>query len=209
MEREKEGRGPYRSQPSKQGRYHRYLEYHVGLNPLAPTKPDDMTDLDFNHELAEFYNCVAIFKPMAGPMASRFTAATASTPSTKSVATTETRRDQDPPREAARLGMFGNMTRSIADFTPSSLLCKRFNVAPPRSNASTGGVCYPQGSGAVVPYTDHVRSEESTTKHQDRPAAEDRETLTARGPSGKSNTGQPPTRNKHVSDQVFDSIFGD
>lgn len=209
LEREQEGRGPYRTQPSKQERYRRYLEYHAGLNPLAPTKRDGMGDQDFNHELAEFYNCVGIFKPMAGPMASRFTAATASTPSTKSVATADPRRDQDTPREAARLGMFGNMTRSVVDFTPSSLLCKRFNVAPPRANDSAGGDRYPQGLGAVVPQIDDVKGEALTTKHQDRPVAKDRETLTAMAPSGGANTAQAPARNKHVSEEVFDSIFGD
>lgn len=207
--REQEGRGPYRSQPSKQERYQRYLEYHAGLNPLAPTKPDSMADLDFDQELAEFYNCVAIFKPMAGPMASRFTSATASIPSTKSFATAETRRDQDTPREAARLGMFGNMTRSVVDFTPSSLLCKRFNVAPPRSNASTGGDRYPQGYEAVMPSIDDVRGEGLTTKHQGHPVAESREAFSAKAPSGDANAAKGPTRNKFVSKQVFDDIFGD
>lgn len=37
----------------------------------------------------------------------------------------------DPAEEAASLGMYGSMTRSVADFYPSRLLCKRFGVRPP------------------------------------------------------------------------------
>ena len=37
----------------------------------------------------------------------------------------------DPAEEAAKMGMFGNMTRSVRDFYPTRLLCKRFNVKPP------------------------------------------------------------------------------
>lgn len=205
LRREQEGRGPYRSQPSKQGRYHRYLEYHTGRSPVAPAKPDGMADLDFDQELAEFYNCVAIFRPMAAPMASRFTAATASAPTTRS--TTEIPRDHDDPREAARLGMFGDLTRSILDFTPSGLLCKRFNVTPPCSNASTGARHFAaQGSGTVVP---DVGSEVPLSKCRDHPTAKDRETFSANAPSGKTSALRNPTRSDHASEQVFDAIFGD
>ena len=37
----------------------------------------------------------------------------------------------DPAEEAARMGMFGHMTRSYINFYPTRLLCKRFGVPMP------------------------------------------------------------------------------
>lgn len=36
-------------------------------------------------------------------------------------------------QEAARLGMFGKMTRDNVEWKPESLLCKRFNVPEPQN----------------------------------------------------------------------------
>jgi G patch domain-containing protein 1 len=38
---------------------------------------------------------------------------------------------EDPAEQAARLGMYGPLTRSSSDWYPTRLLCKRFNVKPP------------------------------------------------------------------------------
>jgi len=38
---------------------------------------------------------------------------------------------KDPAEEAARLGMFGPLTRSRGEFFPTRLTCKRFGVKPP------------------------------------------------------------------------------
>ncbi|RYC56392.1 hypothetical protein CHU98_g9829, partial [Xylaria longipes] len=51
---------------------------------------------------------------------------------------------KDPAEEAAKLGMYGAMTRSVRDFYPTRLLCKRFNVRPPAhlqpdAETETGG----------------------------------------------------------------------
>jgi G patch domain-containing protein 1 len=75
---------------------------------------------------------------MTGFMASRFTTST-NKPTSNSGSETEEKdllstpppKPQDPAEEAAKLGMFGPMTRSVADFYPTRLLCKRFNVKPP------------------------------------------------------------------------------
>lgn len=132
--------GPYADDDSKRARYRRYLEQQS--NPGLPRleKADGMTDQDFVREVTGFYECARIFKPMTGFMASRFTTSKAASGGTAGaeVAPIPEPRATDAPEEAARLGMFGHMTRSIEDFFPSALLCKRFNVkAPPHARADS------------------------------------------------------------------------
>lgn len=136
------GGAPYSEDEEKRARYRGYLEFQAGFRPALPPKPKKLTDEEWLREFHEFFNCARIFKPMTGFMASRFTTSSSST--TKSSSTTlnagDVARDlvtkpppkpEDPAEEAARLGMFGTMTRSTTDFYPTRLLCKRFGVKPP------------------------------------------------------------------------------
>ncbi|KAM0341861.1 hypothetical protein ACHAPU_009797 [Fusarium lateritium] len=128
--------GPYADNEEKKARYRTYLEHFAtGTQPL-PSKPKGMAYDDFARELSEFHNCARIFKPMTGFMASRFT--TAKKPTTVSANDSETGlisnpelKAADPAEEAAKVGMYGKMTRTSEDFYPTRLLCKRFNVRPP------------------------------------------------------------------------------
>jgi G patch domain-containing protein 1 len=130
---------PYADDEEKRARYRSYLEYEAGSTKILPVKPSRMSDNDWERELNEFHSCARIFKPMRGMMASRFTSATHSKLSTGSSGEVEdgnlvakpAPKATDPAEDAAALGMFGPMTRSVADFYPSRLLCKRFNVKPP------------------------------------------------------------------------------
>lgn len=131
------GSAPYADDEAKRARYRAYLELQAGFSKSLPQKPPKMTNDAWLRELHEFFNCARIFKPMTGMMASRFT--TSSTVSTGSQGEGDKSGQlskpapapQDPAEEAARLGMFGQMTRTVADFYPPRLLCKRFNVKPP------------------------------------------------------------------------------
>ena len=207
--KEQNGRGPYPTQPPKRERYRRYLEYYAGLSALAPTQPDGMAHLDFSQELVEFYNCVAIFKPMVATMASRFTAAAASVPTATSQAAAEISHDKDTPREAARLGMFGHMTRTMVDFTPCSLLCKRFNVTPPRPDAPAKED-YTQPWEAAAPCMNNMGGEGPPLQRQGRPTAAGRAIMPAEASPEKVDADKGnPAKSEHVSAQVFDAIFGD
>ncbi|KAK3065892.1 hypothetical protein LTS18_002265, partial [Coniosporium uncinatum] len=93
--------------------------------------------------MGEFAHAALVFKPMSGMMATRFTSSArtfegGNTPSadhehgdnllsTPAAAT----KPEDPAEAAAKIGMFGPMTRSVQNFYPTRLLCKRFNVRPP------------------------------------------------------------------------------
>lgn len=131
--------GPYADNEEKRARYRAYLELAAGFGKALPTKPPGMKDDDWLGEFYEFYNCARIFKPMTGLMASRFTTSTSTTRLSsgsqkvdeKDIVAKPPEKPTDPAEEAARLGMFGGMTRSVTDFYPSRLLCKRFGVRPP------------------------------------------------------------------------------
>ncbi|KAL6872305.1 hypothetical protein HDV57DRAFT_520294 [Trichoderma longibrachiatum] len=130
-------RGPYSDDEAKRARYKRYLEHHTNPKLPPPEKPRGMSDDEFLRELIEFHNCARIFKPMTGFMASKFTTAKAphvisadASQKTELVSVPEPK-PSDPAEEAAKMGMFGHMTRSVQDFYPTRLLCKRFNVKPP------------------------------------------------------------------------------
>lgn len=143
------GNTPYADDDAKRGRYRAYLEHAAGYSKAAalPAKPPTQRPEDYLREMREFHSVARIFRPMSGMMASRFTtssSSTSSTMATRSAADTNSggstdllskpakvKAPADPAEEAAALGMFGAMTRSTADFYPTRLLCKRFNVRPP------------------------------------------------------------------------------
>ncbi|KAL3298668.1 dipeptidyl-peptidase III [Colletotrichum asianum] len=124
---------PYANDDAKRGRYRLYLQSAAGFGG-PPIKPSNMTDDDFVKEIGEFYGCAQLFKPMTGFMATRFTTASAgskqlATSNGSELATdvgvrkaTAAPAHLDAAEEAARMGMYGRMTRLIEDFFPGGLL---------------------------------------------------------------------------------------
>ncbi|XXG96107.1 hypothetical protein Hte_002386 [Hypoxylon texense] len=141
------GSGPYADDEAKRSRYRAYLEYAAGFaGAKPPLKPPGVSTEDYLRELHEFHGCARIFKPMTGAMASRFTTSSSTSKfvggtasadgssrssSSEQLLSRPAQKPADPAEEAARMGMYGSMTRSVADFYPTRLLCKRFNVRPP------------------------------------------------------------------------------
>lgn len=134
------GGGPYGDNEAKRARYRSYLELQAELGSAIPERPAKMTSDEWIQEMNEFYNVARIFRPMTGSMASRFTTSkTSAEMATGSdgkvgdngLISRPSSKPEDPAEAAARMGMYGQMTRSVKDFHPSRLLCKRFNVKPP------------------------------------------------------------------------------
>lgn len=133
---------PYADDPQKLSRYRRFLETRASLAPpdtLPPRAPGASTD-DWVKEMQEFAHAAHIFRPVSGLMATRFTSSSSTpqvgseTPGTDAepqLLTQPAGKAQDPAVQAAAVGMYGPLTRSVVDFFPSRLLCKRFNVRPP------------------------------------------------------------------------------
>jgi G patch domain-containing protein 1 len=133
---------PYAEDEAKRTRYRGFLEGRAGLRDGLPERALGTTKADWAKELREFAHAAEIFKPMTGLMASRFTTSAAlpkaasdgpdpAGSTSASLLTHASKRLDDPAEEAARLGMYGPLTRSTHQFFPTRLLCKRFNVKPP------------------------------------------------------------------------------
>lgn len=112
---------------------------------------------DFNAELDGFAKAARIFKPMSAAMANRFRTSsgieTTAQPQeglyqptdeayaqheakTRASVTEKMEVEETPKEHAAKMGMFGAMTRDQTDWVPAKLLCKRFRVPPPKVAAS-------------------------------------------------------------------------
>ena len=134
---------PYAEDSGKRARYRSFLEIRAGLKEGLPERMAEMGTEEWVKEMQEFAHAAQIFKPMSGMMASRFTSGKATSLDPAKTTATGIEGDQDnllsrpvpkaadPAEEAARLGMYGPLTRSTAQFFPTRLLCKRFNVKPP------------------------------------------------------------------------------
>jgi G patch domain-containing protein 1 len=90
---------------------------------------------EWNNELSEFVRAAMVFKPMSRLMANRFTSSSSSillgSDSSTPLISVPTPAPEDPAVAAAKINMYGYLTRSTQDFFPTRLLCKRFNVKDP------------------------------------------------------------------------------
>jgi G patch domain-containing protein 1 len=129
---------PYAEDLEKRARYVAFLELRAGKRTELPGRADGMPVSEWAKELEEFAHAAQVFKPTTGLIASRFTSSTSSTQAGSADAAAgenllrqPVSKPEDPAVQAAKLGMYGAMTRSSFPFYPSRLLCKRFNVKPP------------------------------------------------------------------------------
>ncbi|KAF9695953.1 hypothetical protein EKO04_005767 [Ascochyta lentis] len=129
---------PYAEDVQKRARYVGFLELRAGLREDLPERSGSISTSDWIKELQEFAHAAQVFKPTTGIMASRFTSSSSSMMGgSTSSSTDETltrqpaKKPEDPAEQAAKMGMYGAMTRTSFPFHPSRLLCKRFNVKPP------------------------------------------------------------------------------
>ncbi|KAL8799250.1 MAG: hypothetical protein Q9200_007586 [Gallowayella weberi] len=141
---------PYAEDLNKRGRYRLFLEVRAGIRPegTLPEKAPGFSTDDWVKEMQEFAHAAQIFKPMTGTMATRFTSSTSTPKIVSDAAESDVgasaagdgeekllrkpgEKLKDPADEAARVGMYGPLTRQIKEFYPTRLLCKRFNIRPP------------------------------------------------------------------------------
>ncbi|KAJ6568216.1 hypothetical protein DFH09DRAFT_432378, partial [Mycena vulgaris] len=158
---------PFATNPNKQARYTAYLESQASVDaPPPPPKlmPGQKID-EFNKELEDYAKAALIFKPLSGAMAGRFTSATIVehgpkiheglyTPSAEDLARKEAELQKieeeklSPKAHAARMGMYGPMTRETQPWQPAKLLCKRFKVKDPNPPAEVPADPPPQAAYA-------------------------------------------------------------
>ena len=144
------GYQPFTTDPVKQARYTAYLQSHANTDESVPSLkplPGQKTD-EFTKELEDYAKAASLFKPISGAMAGRFTSAAVvdfgpkvheglHTPSHEEIAAKEAQQRKEeedkisPKAHAAKMGMFGPLTRETRSWQPASRLCKRFGVKVP------------------------------------------------------------------------------
>ncbi|CAK3961648.1 G patch domain-containing 1 [Lecanosticta acicola] len=216
---------PYAEDPDKRARYKYFLELSAGLQSNLPERPKTFSRDEWTKELKEFADAAEIFKPLSGSMAARFTTSTSAGPKPASDAPDSApslpAREEEPAEKAAKMGMYGPVTRSRQPFFPTRLLCKRFNVKPP-PNVAAGSSATGGEGGEIV---DEKRRLDVVSQ-----ASLDRMMMEAgsNSVSGETEGGtheQQPARSAHrpaevnvekndalegqkAGDEVFKAIFG-
>ncbi|KAI1487613.1 hypothetical protein F5X96DRAFT_649232 [Biscogniauxia mediterranea] len=246
MARGASGAAPYADNEAKRGRYRAYLEHAAGFGRAPPARPPSMKHEDWARELHEFYSCARIFKPMTGLMASRFTTASSSSTDPaaaaadddddKSVAVRRLpAKPKDPAEEAAAMGMYGAMTRSVSSFFPTRLLCKRFNVPPPAhvqpdaealggkappppSSSSSSSRAYTAGRSENAVTLDELmrQAQQQQGNGDDDRERQDNENDASQQQTAKAQPEAPVNADvnealegKRAQDEVLRAIFGD
>ncbi|RKF73324.1 Uncharacterized protein C20H4.06c [Golovinomyces cichoracearum] len=135
---------PYGDDLEKRKRYRAYLEFQAGIITVLPSKDPKLSGSEWLQELREFSHCAQLFKPMSGSMATRFAPSSGISQSASSIPQAPPSllskpipKVEDPAEQAAKLSMYGPLTRQVKDWYPSRLLCKRFNIHPPK-HVTTG-----------------------------------------------------------------------
>ena len=169
---------PFPTDPVKQARYTAYLKSQaspdpgrdIGFVPIG-IMPGQRIE-EFNKELSDYAKAATIFKPISGAMAGRFTSAAIvdnspkvveglHTPSVESenarvIAESEAkekergleREEETPKAHAARMGMYGRLTREVKLWQPAKLLCKRFGVKDPHPEPVDSSTAPPTSAAA-------------------------------------------------------------
>ncbi|KAG0314300.1 hypothetical protein BGZ99_008221 [Dissophora globulifera] len=151
---------PFGDNMAKQNRYKQYLNVQAGISDEKIDLVEGFTAEGMTKELNEFVQAARIFKPLTSSMANRFMSASTTvqlappTAGLRSAADTEAARlagtithavvermevPKSQAAKAAAMGMFGPLTRTVIDFYPVKLLCKRFNVPNPHPDHKDTG----------------------------------------------------------------------
>ncbi|KAF9038570.1 hypothetical protein BJ165DRAFT_1531650 [Panaeolus papilionaceus] len=163
---------PFTADPVKQARYTAYLMSQADPDVAPALKPLPTQNRDgFMKELEDYAKAASLFKPMSGAMAGRFTSAAhldlgpkiiegLHQPTTQELEEKEAERKKEeeekvsPKVHAARMGMYGSMTREVRGWVPAKLLCKRFGVKEPEVDMSAPDVAGVKRGGTSFAETD-------------------------------------------------------
>jgi G patch domain-containing protein 1 len=231
---------PFTHDPVKHERYTTYLnsQAHVDGTSHPPLQPfPGQTTAAFNKEVTDFAAAGAVFKPLSAAMAGRFTSAASvergPTAEGGLYQPTFTEEPEKPPTEekpeekpaddpqtnAARLGMYGPMTRTVAKWAPAQLLCKRFGVKDPNPEPDPADDVPPAAESAASASTSHASLASitlpETLSSESVPHAEDSQAIRPSGSRDLSNIGlgedefqaQDVLTYERPSMDVFKAIF--
>ncbi|KAG9018906.1 hypothetical protein FRB90_008487 [Tulasnella sp. 427] len=230
---------PFTSEPEKQARYDVFLKYHASPGPNVPylARRPRQSEEEFRKELQDYAKAAMIFKPVSGVMADRFRTAAVAQDVPKVVEALyypapleesqegaqseedkqkQKEEDADPKRQAARMGMYGSLTRETKEWRPIRLLCKRFGVPDPFM--SKDGEAAPEtasfGAGGSVPDPQTAPAASSDTGASiakpslpPLPAAPGRKDIANIGLGEDESQGQDTLTYERPSMDIFKAIF--
>lgn len=145
-DRARSGWLPYSEDLEKRSRYRTFIELAVGMRTGLPIRAENASTEDWTNEMHEFVKAAQVFRPVSGLMASRFTSSkTNGQPhSTAQEDNPDAEQQQapagkdEPAIQAAKMNMYGPLTRMSEQWYPTRLACKRFGVKPPDHVAFAG-----------------------------------------------------------------------
>ena len=97
-----------------------------------------MTEWEREKEKVEFERAALLYKPLVGSMGSKFVSA-GSSEEQKSEKLEKDDSNKEV-RDAARMKMYGKLTRTKEEWHPANILCIRFNVKHPYGDPTVVGV---------------------------------------------------------------------
>jgi G patch domain-containing protein 1 len=197
---------PFATDPTKKARYKVYLESQAAQDSSAPPlKPTPGQRIDeFNKEVEDYAKAALLFKPMSGAMAGRFTSAAVidhgpkiheglHTPSIEEMEKKEEEERKkveeniSPKAHAAKMSMYGPLTREVKPWQPEKLLCKRFGVKDPNPPPETPTDA-PPAAGATASDSDWQEPNAQASTSTSTSAFESTGTRKG-GPKDSSNVG--------------------
>lgn len=101
-----------------------------------------LTEWEREREQEEFARSAALYRPLNSTMAARFTTAK-NTDDHRTVyeeVPAQESSDSSDQTKAARMKMFGKLTRDTFEWHPNNILCKRFNIPNPYPGSDVVGV---------------------------------------------------------------------
>lgn len=149
-----QGFQPFDTEPLKHARYTAFLQAQAaGSDALPFARLPAQNEDEFAKELHDYAKSALIFKPMSASMAGRFTSASvvvetgprpveglhvptpgstlSNKPEDGEGGKVEVEKELSAKENAAKVGMYGPLTREVKPWMPSKLLCKRFGVKEP------------------------------------------------------------------------------
>lgn len=140
------GRGaifsPFMKDPEKQKRYDQYVSLVKDGNPEAyeQVAGSQMTEWEREREKEEFSKAARFYKPMTSMMASRFTRAKYHDDEDKVEMPAQEEGHKNDRQSAAKMKMYGALTRDSYEWHPDRVVCKRFNIPDPYPGSTITGV---------------------------------------------------------------------
>ncbi|XP_062817761.1 G patch domain-containing protein 1 isoform X2 [Anolis carolinensis] len=133
---------PFAKDPEKQKRYENYTASlkRDAKEVLASCVDPNMTEWERRREREEFSRAAMLYKSSSSVLSSRFTSAKHEDDTDKVEVPRDQEADVDDKKAAAKMKMFGKLTREKFEWHPDKLLCKRFNVPDPYSDSCIVGL---------------------------------------------------------------------